>query len=137
MQFILFYGILYFLTRSKDTGLALFACCSNGDFALTRQSVMPLLYSTCPVDQIYRASVVPSLLGKTEDKEMTEMWVPLPEGYSMGNAWPQLPSPPPPKYADHLHKDHIQTDTIHARPQGHKHCPAPHDAEGHTIIWDD
>lgn len=64
------------LTRSKDTGLVLFACCSNGDFALTRQSVMPLLYSTCPVDQIYRASVVPSLFGKTEDKEMTEMRVP-------------------------------------------------------------
>lgn len=67
------YPILYCLTRSKNTGPALFVCCGNGDLAVTRQSVMPLLYSTWPVDQIYRASVVPSLLGKTEDKEMTEM----------------------------------------------------------------
>lgn len=88
-----FYFICYLIlsTRSKDP--ALFVYCGNGDLALTGQSVMPLLYSTRPVDQIYRASVVPYLLGKTEDKEMTEMWVPLPEGYSMGNAWPQTPPP--------------------------------------------
>lgn len=73
IQCSLFYFISYLVLSNKVQGPALFVCCGNGDLALTRQSVMPLLYSTRPVDQIYRASVVPSLLGKTEDKEMTEM----------------------------------------------------------------
>ena len=72
------------------------------------------------VAQINTASLVlqqtSSLVGKTEDKEVTEMRIPLPEEYSMADAWCVVPGGP--GQAADRHKDRIQPDTIRTQLQG-------------------